>query len=88
MLGALKIGVIIPAYNESARLDKLLPCIPRDLVDSVVVVSDASTDDTAEVARRPAAASASSATDPRQSTTVPKTSKASARTSDRATVEA
>lgn len=52
MLAGLTIGVIIPAYNEAGRLGRLLPALPRDLVDTVVVIDDASTDSTSEVARR------------------------------------
>jgi len=52
MLGGLKVAVIVPAYNEAERLGRLLPDIPHDLVDLVVVVNDASTDATAEVARQ------------------------------------
>jgi dolichol-phosphate mannosyltransferase len=51
MVGRLKTAVIIPAYNEAERLSRLLPALPNDLVDMVVVVNDASTDATAEVAR-------------------------------------
>lgn len=47
---------MIPAYNEAARLEKLLPRIPADLADLTVVVNDASTDETARVARRLGAA--------------------------------
>ena len=56
MVGGLRVGVVIPAYNEAARLDRLLPSIPFDLADRVVVVNDASTDETASVARRHRAA--------------------------------
>src|SRR5215472_12099378 len=52
MVGGLKVGLIIPAYNEADRLSWLLPAIPYDIVDLVVVVNDASTDATSEVARR------------------------------------
>jgi glycosyltransferase involved in cell wall biosynthesis len=52
VLANLKIGLVVPAYNEAERLDRLLPTIPTDLIDLVVVVDDASTDVTAEVARR------------------------------------
>lgn len=52
MLGGLKVAVIIPTYNEAERLERLLPAIPKDFVDLVVVVNDASTDATPEVARR------------------------------------
>jgi glycosyltransferase involved in cell wall biosynthesis len=46
------VAVVIPAYNEADRLRRLLPSIPEDFVDLVVVVNDASTDVTSEVARR------------------------------------
>ena len=43
--------MVIPAYNEAASLVRLLPGIPRDLVDEVVVVNDGSTDQTSAAAR-------------------------------------
>ncbi len=49
MIDELKVGVVIPAYNEAASLSRLLPKIPRDLVDKVVVVNDCSTDQTSEL---------------------------------------
>jgi glycosyltransferase involved in cell wall biosynthesis len=52
LIAGLKVGVVIPAYNEAASLDRLLPRIPRDLCDEVVVVNDGSTDLTSEAARR------------------------------------
>ena len=52
MIAGLKVGVVIPAYNEAASLERLLPRIPRDLYDEVVVVNDGSTDLTSESARR------------------------------------
>src|SRR6266545_893367 len=51
MLDELRIAAVIPAYNEARRLGHLIPAIPRDLVDEVIVVNDQSTDGTAEVAR-------------------------------------
>lgn len=51
MIANLKVGVVIPAYNEAASLARLLPRIPRDLVDEVVVVNDCSTDQTSSAAR-------------------------------------
>src|SRR5947208_15430986 len=51
MIDELKVGVVIPAYNEAASLSALLPKIPRDLVDEVVVVNDGSTDQTSAAAR-------------------------------------
>ena len=50
MLNGLRVGLIVPAHNESARLGSLLPRVPADLVDLVVVVDDASTDGTAGAA--------------------------------------
>lgn len=52
MLEGLKVGVVIPAFNEARSLEKLLPRIPRDLCDQVIVVNDCSTDDTAAAARK------------------------------------
>jgi dolichol-phosphate mannosyltransferase len=50
------VGVVIPAYNEAESLDRLLPEIPKDLADLVLVIDDASTDQTSCVARRHGAA--------------------------------
>ena len=44
-------GVVIPAFNEEQSLRRLLPAIPRDLVDEVVVSNDCSTDGTSAAAR-------------------------------------
>jgi len=51
VIANMKVGVVIPAYNEAASLERLLPGIPRDLVDEVVVVNDCSTDETSSAAR-------------------------------------
>src|SRR5215472_2341032 len=51
MIGELKVGLVIPAYNEAESLQRLLPRIPRDLVDEVIVVNDCSTDQTSASAR-------------------------------------
>src|SRR5207249_11006740 len=51
MIDELKVGVVIPAYNEAAALARLLPKSPRDRVDEVVVVNDGSTDQTSAAAR-------------------------------------
>ncbi len=47
-----RIGVVIPAFNERARIGLTLRGIPA-FVDSVVVVDDASADDTSKVVRDP-----------------------------------
>jgi dolichol-phosphate mannosyltransferase len=52
MVAGLKVGVVIPAYNEATSLEQLLPRIPSDLCDLVIVVNDCSTDATSEVARK------------------------------------
>jgi hypothetical protein len=49
--GAVRVAVVIPARNEEVSLPLVLGAIPLDLVDEVVVVDNASTDRTAEVAR-------------------------------------
>ncbi len=51
MIGDLKVGVVIPAYNEAASLARILPAVPDDLVDLTVVVNDGSTDTTSQSAR-------------------------------------
>lgn len=46
------IDVIIPAYNEEESIGLVLGEIPRELVREVIVCNNASSDRTAEVARR------------------------------------
>jgi len=43
--------VVVPAYNESTQISKVLSTMP-DFVDKIVVVDDASKDDTVDVARQ------------------------------------
>lgn len=43
-----RVGVLIPAYNEGHQLTWVLGDLP-DFVDDIVVIDDASTDDTADV---------------------------------------
>ena len=45
------ICVIVPAYNESTQIGKVLSTMP-DFVDRVVVVDDASKDDTVDIVRQ------------------------------------
>ena len=45
------IDVIIPAFNEAQSIGKVLGDIPTNFVREVIVCNNASTDDTAEVAR-------------------------------------
>jgi glycosyltransferase involved in cell wall biosynthesis len=44
--------VVLPAYNAAATLEKTHREIPRQVVDKVILVDDASRDDTAAMARR------------------------------------
>lgn len=52
MLNNRKIVVILPAYNAERTLEKTYAEIPFDIVDAVLLVDDASQDNTAELARR------------------------------------
>jgi glycosyltransferase involved in cell wall biosynthesis len=47
-----KIVVVLPAYNAAATLESTYAEIPHDIVDEVVLVDDASSDHTVEVAQR------------------------------------
>ncbi len=48
----MEIAVIIPAFNEGKRIDKVLEVVMQvAIIDQLIVVSDGSTDDTAKVAR-------------------------------------
>ncbi len=52
MLNGKKIVVVLPAYNAARTLEMTYREIPFEFVDDVVLVDDASRDDTPEVARR------------------------------------
>jgi len=52
MLNGKKIVVVLPAYNAANTLEKTYAEIPHDIVDEVILVDDASTDNTIEVARK------------------------------------
>lgn len=52
MLNNKKIVVVLPAYNAAKTLEMTYREIPFEFVDDVVLVDDASRDDTAELARR------------------------------------
>lgn len=46
-----RVVVVMPAYNAVRTLEKTLSEVPRDVVDEIVLVDDASQDDTAGLAR-------------------------------------
>jgi len=50
MRGDKVISVVVPAYNESSQISKVVETVP-DFVDHIVVVDDKSTDDTVAVLR-------------------------------------
>ncbi len=52
MIGDRKIVVVLPAYQAGKTLERTVEEIPRDLVDDVICVDDASRDDTVEVAKK------------------------------------
>ena len=52
MIDGKRVVVVLPAYNAAKTLDRTCDEIPMDLVDEVILVDDASGDDTAKVARR------------------------------------
>ncbi len=51
MIGGKRVVVVLPAYNAALTLERTLAEVDRDLVDAIVLVDDASLDDTVEVAR-------------------------------------
>ena len=51
MLGGKKVTVVLPAYNASQTLEQTYAEIPMDIVDDVILVDDASKDETTAIAR-------------------------------------
>jgi glycosyltransferase involved in cell wall biosynthesis len=52
MLNGKKVVVVLPAYNAEKTLEQTYAEIPHDVVDEVILVDDASSDDTVDVAYR------------------------------------
>jgi len=52
MIGNKKIVIVLPAYNAAKTLEQTYAEIPMDIVDEVVLVDDASKDDTIDVGHR------------------------------------
>ncbi|MEO8304516.1 MAG: glycosyltransferase family 2 protein [Betaproteobacteria bacterium] len=51
MLSGKRIVVVMPAYHAGRTLEATCRALPRDIVDDIIVVDDASDDDTVAVAR-------------------------------------
>jgi glycosyltransferase involved in cell wall biosynthesis len=52
MLGGKRVVVVMPAYNAARTLEKTFRDVPRDVVDEVLLVDDASGDETVQIAKR------------------------------------
>lgn len=52
MIGSKKVVVVLPAYHAEKTLARTVEEIPRELVDEIICVDDASRDDTVGVARQ------------------------------------
>jgi len=52
MLNGKKIVVVMPSYNAAKTLERTVTEIPRDIVDEILLVDDASSDETVEIANR------------------------------------
>lgn len=51
LYGDLKVAAVLPAYNEEKYIEYTIDMIPKDIVDYIIVVDDASTDRTGEIAK-------------------------------------
>jgi len=51
-LAGRRVVVVMPAYNAEKTLERTLADVPREWADEIILVDDASTDGTAELARR------------------------------------
>jgi glycosyltransferase involved in cell wall biosynthesis len=52
MLNGKKVIVVMPAYNAAKTLEQTVAEIPRDVVDDILLVDDASSDETVDLAKR------------------------------------
>jgi glycosyltransferase involved in cell wall biosynthesis len=52
MINGKKLIVVMPAYNAGKTLESTYNEIPLDIVDDIIVVDDASHDNTYEIAKR------------------------------------
>lgn len=47
-----KVTVILPAYNAAQTLERTVDDIPREWIDEIILVDDASTDETVKIAQK------------------------------------
>ena len=52
MFAGRRVAVVMPAYNAEKTLERTLADVPREWADAIILVDDASTDGTADLARR------------------------------------
>ncbi|HUY08098.1 MAG TPA: glycosyltransferase family 2 protein [Candidatus Dormibacteraeota bacterium] len=52
MIGGRRVAVVLPAYNAEQTLARTVAELDREVADDVLLVDDASTDETAELARK------------------------------------
>jgi glycosyltransferase involved in cell wall biosynthesis len=52
MINGKRVAVVLPAYNAARTLERCVAAIPRESIDDVIIVDDASSDDTVTVASR------------------------------------
>src|SRR5690349_24302123 len=52
MISNKKVVVVLPAYHAAKTLERTVAEIPMEVVDDILLVDDASTDSTVEVAQR------------------------------------
>mgnify|MGYP000073565540 FL=1 len=50
MIDDKKVVVVLPAYNAAETISRTLAEIPRNLVDEIILVDDASNDETVSIA--------------------------------------
>ena len=52
MINNKKVVVVLPAYNAGKTLERTVAAIPKEFVDEIILIDDASKDNTVEVARK------------------------------------